>query len=41
MRLFLLSWRWRFVTWVTALVFIALFVYAIAQLYGALTGGGA
>gem|GEM_PF-3232361 len=38
---FLSSWRWRIVAWITALVFTALLVYTIVQLYGALTGGGA
>jgi hypothetical protein len=41
MRLFLSSRRWRLVTWVTALVFLVLFIYAIVQLYSALSGGGA
>jgi hypothetical protein len=39
--LFLSSWRWRFVGWLTALVFIVLFVYALVQLYGTVAGGGA
>lgn len=41
MSIFLSSWRWRFVAWVTALAFIVLFVYSIAQLYNAVMGGGA